>query len=96
MTAYWIVDVNISDPVAFEAYKAEVPGLIARHGGVYVVVGGAQEVTEGTWQPTFLVMVRFPDRAAIHAFLSDPDYAPLKALRLEAATTHAIAVDGLS
>ena len=81
---------------AFETYKAKVPGLIARHGGEYLVVGGAHEVTEGTWQPTFLVMVRFPDRTAIHAFLADPDYAPMKALRLQTATTHAIVVDGLT
>ena len=96
MTAYWIVDINVTDPAALETYKAKVPGIIARHGGKYLVVGGAHAITEGTWQPTFLVMICFPDRMALHAFLADPEYAPLKALRLESATTHAIAVDGLA
>ena len=40
MTAYWIVDINITDPAAFETYKAKVPGIIARNGGEYLVVGG--------------------------------------------------------
>ena len=39
--------------------------------------GGTHEVLEGTWKPTRLVLFRFPDRAAIHAFMDDPGYAPL-------------------
>ena len=81
MPAYMIVDVNLADPAAYEDYKAKVPALIARHGGEYLVRGGAHEVLEGSWQPTRLVLFRFPDRAAIKAFMADPDYAPLKTLR---------------
>jgi uncharacterized protein (DUF1330 family) len=96
MAAYLIVDVNLADPAAYETYKAQVPALIARHGGEYLVRGGTLEVLEGDWHPTRLVLFRFPNRAAIHAFMTDPDYAPLKALRLSIATTSAIAVDGIA
>ena len=50
----------------------------------------------GDWKPSRLVLFRFPDRAAIHAFLADPDYAPLKALRQRSATTDVVAVDGIA
>jgi uncharacterized protein (DUF1330 family) len=95
MAAYLIVDVRLKDAAAYEAYKAAVPALIARHGGEYLVRGGALEVLEGTWQPTRLVLFRFPDRAAIHAFMNDPDYAPLKALRHRLAEADMVAVDGI-
>ena len=95
MTAYVIVDVRLSDAAAYEDYKARVPALIARHGGEYLVRGGTHEVLEGTWQPTRLVLFRFPDRAAVHAFLADPDYEPLKALRHRIASSDMVAVDGL-
>ena len=95
MPAYMIADINMRDPAAYERYKAEVPALIRRHGGEYLVRGGAHEVLEGDWQPTRLVVFRFPDRAAIHAFMNDPDYQPLKALRKQCAESDIVAVDGL-
>lgn len=95
MPAYMIADINMKDPAAYERYKAEVPALIRRHGGEYLVRGGVHEVLEGDWQPTRLVVFRFPDRAAIHAFMNDPDYQPLKALRKQCAESDIVAVDGI-
>ena len=96
MTAYMICDVRIADAAAYEEYKAKVPALIAKHGGEYLVRGGTHEVVEGAWQPTRLVLFRFPDRAAIRAFMADPEYAPLKALRHRIAEMDCVAVDGLA
>ena len=95
MPAYLIVDVDLRDSTAYEAYKSRVPALIARHGGEYLVRGGEHEVLEGEWRPHRLVLFRLPDRAAIRAFMADPDYAPLKALRQRIASTDAVAVDGI-
>ena len=95
MPAYMIVNVNLKDPVAYEKYKAEVPALISKHGGEYLVRGGQHEVLEGNWQPSRLVLFRFPDRAAARAFMDDPAYAPLKKLRQSIADTDAVVVDGL-
>ena len=95
MTAYLIVDVAIRDPQRYEAYKQKVPALIARHGGEYLVRGGEHEVLEGTWQPSRLVLFRFPSREAIRAFLADPDYQPLAALRHEIADSSLGDGDGL-
>lgn len=95
MTAYLIVDVAIKDAQRYEEYKQKVPALIARHGGEYLVRGGAHEVLEGEWRPTRLVLFRFPSRAAIKAFMADPEYRPLVALRHAVADSSLVAVDGL-
>jgi uncharacterized protein (DUF1330 family) len=95
MTAYLIVDVAIKDAQRYEEYKQKVPALIARHGGEYLVRGGAHEVLEGEWRPTRLVLFRFPSRAAIKAFMADPEYRPLAALRQAIADSSLVAVDGL-
>lgn len=96
MTSYVIVNLKLRDPAAYEEYKAKAPGLIARHGGEYIVRGGHCEVLEGNWQPNRLVLLRFPDRNAVLAFLDDPEYAPLKALRHRVADTDLIVVEGVS
>lgn len=95
MTAYMIVDVEATDAQAYDEYKRQVPVLIARHGGRYLARGGPFEVLEGDWQPHRLVLFSFPDRQAIHAFMNDPDYQPLKALRQGAARASIVALDGL-
>ena len=94
MSAYLIVNIDVTDPEAYEEYKAGAAAVVAKHGGTYLVRGGQFDVLEGNWTPTRLVILQFPDRAALDAFYIDPEYAPLKALRHSAAATDAIAVDG--
>lgn len=65
------------------------------HDGEYLVRGGAFEVLEGDWQPTRLVLFRFPDLRSVKAFVNDPEYQPLKALRHRVAKTSMVAVAGV-
>jgi len=95
MSAYLIVDLDIHDPERYEAYKREVPRLIRKHGGEYIVRGGEHEVIEGSWRPKRLVVMRFPNRQAIRDYVADPEYQSLLALRQQVASTNAVAVDGL-
>ncbi len=95
MTAYMLVDLDVQDPKGFEEYRTGVGTLIAKHGGEYIVRGGAFEVIEGDWQPNRLVMFRFPDRQAIRNLFDDPEYADLKALRHRVANSTIVAVDGI-
>jgi uncharacterized protein (DUF1330 family) len=50
MSAYLIVNLEVKDATAYERYKSEVPGLIRKHGGEYLVRGGKCEVIEDDWQ----------------------------------------------
>jgi len=95
MTAYIIVDLDIKDAAAFERYRQEVPALIRKHGGDYLVRGGAVRVYEGEWLPKRVVLFRFPSMQAIDDFMNDPAYAELKALRQAIADTDLIAVEGV-
>jgi len=95
MSAYLIVNVHVNDVASYEEYKSRVPALIRRHGGEYLVRGGKFVVLEGTWKPTRLVILRFPDAASAHALLDDPEYQPLKALRQRVSQTDIVVVDGM-
>ena len=96
MAAYMIIDLDVHDPTTFAEYQKSVPTFIAKHGGQYLVRGGPLEVLEGDWRPHRLVLLRFPDRTAIHAFLSDPEFELLTKLRWQAANTTIVAVDGVA
>ena len=44
MSAYLIAQINVTDPEKFERYRDKVPAVIERHGGRYLVRGGATDV----------------------------------------------------
>jgi uncharacterized protein (DUF1330 family) len=37
---YFVVEVEITDPAAYEAYRTSVPDIISAHGGKILVRGG--------------------------------------------------------
>jgi uncharacterized protein (DUF1330 family) len=95
MAAYLIVDVEVKDAKAYEPYRTGVGPIIQKHGGEYLVRGGQVEVVEGSWKPSRVVVLRFPDRKALDGFLHDPDYAPLKEIRQRSTRSDLVAVEGV-
>ena len=95
MPAYLIVDLEIIDPAAWASYRSAVTAVVQKHGGEYLVRGGATRVIEGDWDPQRIVVVRFPNQVALNAFWDDPEYQPLKELRQRAARAKIIAVEGV-
>lgn len=94
MSVYLIVNSDTKDAEALKDYRQKVPELVKKHGGEYLVRGGNFEVLEGDWQPTRLILFRFPDRDSVHALLNDPEYVPLKEIRHRVADTQMVMVDG--
>ena len=86
MPVYMILDAEIHDTEAYEKYKEAAPKYVARHGGEYCCRGGKFEVLVGDWNPTRLLVIKFPSRKAYDEFMADPDYRPWKELR-ESITT---------
>jgi uncharacterized protein (DUF1330 family) len=65
MAADVIADIAVADPDAYEEYRRQVPAVIEKYGGRYLVRGGASEVFEGDWQPNRLILLEFPDTAVV-------------------------------
>jgi uncharacterized protein (DUF1330 family) len=94
MSAYCLFDVlEVTDAEKMEEYRTKVFATVEKHGGRYVVIGGPFEVVEGHWHPAFPVMLEFPSLAAARRWYDSPDYAPLRALRLQATRGNAVFMD---
>jgi uncharacterized protein (DUF1330 family) len=94
MPAYFIVDLEVTDPALFERYRPIAAESIKKHGGRYVVRGGACETVEGGWAPKRVVVLEFPSMAQAKAWYNSPDYAEGLKMRMKAATSRAILVEG--
>src|SRR5204863_6051949 len=95
MSAYIIVDIEVTDPAGYEEYKSLTPGSIAAYGGTYLARGGRTEVLEGEWTPQRLVILQFPTFDRAKAWLHSQEYAPARALRHRHARTNMVLVDGV-
>ena len=95
MTAYLIVQIDVTDQAAFDAYRQQVPATLAAHGGKYLVRGGAMHRLEGEWAYERVVVVEFPSAAEAKAWYDSPDYVAPKALRQSASRSNIILVEGV-
>jgi uncharacterized protein (DUF1330 family) len=95
MSAYVIAEIDITDPAGYEYYRRQVPDVIARYGGKYIVRGGKVEPLEGGWSPKRIAVVEFPSMEQALKFYRSPDYARLIAVRQKASRGKLIIVDGV-
>jgi len=96
MSAYVVVQVEVTDPAGYEAYKTMVPSSLAAYGGKFVVRGGGCEALEGSWQPKRLVVLEFPSVAKAKAWWTSDEYRDAKSLRQRTAKTEMIVVEGVA
>ena len=95
MAGYIIVDVQVTDPEAYERYKAAVPATLAAYGGKFLVRGGRAETLEGNWEPKRIVVLEFESMEKAKAWWSSQEYAVPKQLRQSASLTKMIVVEGI-
>ncbi|HEU4489189.1 MAG TPA: DUF1330 domain-containing protein [Actinomycetota bacterium] len=95
MPAYVICDIDVTDSAGYQEYAKQAPPTIARHGGRYLVRGGAVAVLEGEWRPNRLVILEFDSVEAARRWHSSEDYAGPKALRQKTSKGNFVVVEGL-
>jgi uncharacterized protein (DUF1330 family) len=97
MPAYVIAAMtNARDQEKLAEYRERNTGVVAAHGGRFIVRGGALETLEGEWRPPRLVVIEFPDADAARGWYESDDYAPLRELRRSASDTDIVLVEGVS
>ncbi len=95
MSAYLIVELEITDPAKFQRYRELVPPIIEKYGGRYIVRGGDTEVLEGSWEPKRIVVLEFETAQKAKECMESEEYQPVKQIRLESANTNMVMVEGV-
>ena len=95
MSAYIIVEIEITDPVGYEEYKKLAGPTVEQYGGKYIVRGGACETLEGDWKPKRIVILQFENMERAKAWLNCAEYAEPRKMRHRTAKTRMVLVEGL-
>jgi uncharacterized protein (DUF1330 family) len=94
MSAYVIAEIEVTDPAAYEDYRRQVPAVVEKYKGKFIVRGGRIESMEGGWAPKRMVVVEFPTMDQALRFYRSPEYKPLIRLRQNASKGKLIIVEG--
>jgi uncharacterized protein (DUF1330 family) len=81
---YFFVEIEITDPAAYEAYRTKVPDIISTHGGRILVRGGDPQPFDGIVPHRRRVIVEFDSREAVKAFYHSEAYQAVLPIRLSA------------
>jgi len=96
MPAYFVAEIETTNPAGMEPYRAAVPATIAQYGGRFLIRGGATELLEGEPEPKRIVILQFADAAAAKRWYNSPEYQKILPMRLASSTGRAFIVEGTS
>ena len=93
---YMIGDVDIKNIKEYKKYMEKVKPMIESYGGEYLIRGGEIDALEtNLWEPTRMVLVKFPNKEIAMEWYNSDEYKPYKSIRLDNATSNVLMVEGL-
>ena len=95
MSVYIVIESRVKDARKYGQYVSQVPGIVAKHGGRYLVRGGkVTTLLDGRWVPERMIVLEFPTEERVREWLSSPEYQAIAPLREEGAEIRAVLLEG--
>ena len=82
MPAYVIAMMAIHDPEGYRKYTDRTPPTVKKHGGKFLTRGEPVTTLEGEEYKDRLVLLEFPSKADVEAWINDPEYEEAQVFRL--------------
>jgi len=96
MAVYLFGEIEVRNASGLAPYRAAVNETITRYGGRFLVRGGATNLKEGGPDPKYIVIVEFPDSAALDRWWNSSEYQQILPFRLENTTGRLFTVEGVT
>ena len=81
MPAYWVAQVNVTDPESYRIYSERVPSVLDKYGAKFIARGGRHETLEGDAAKTRVVVVEFESFERAFECYHFPEYQEARAFR---------------
>ena len=96
MSAYLIVDVEVTNLEKYEEYRKLAPAIVRAHGGKYLARGTRMEYLEGSWTPKYIALVEFESFESAKAWYHSAEYEAIRSIRQENTHSSVVLVDGIA
>jgi len=96
VAAYIIASVEIKNPVDYQEYSKQVPAVIEKYGGKFLVRGGKVEQLEGEWLPSRMVIMEFESLEQAKTWYNSPEYQAIIGIRQDNSEGSLVLLEGYS
>jgi len=96
MTAYFVVELEITNWDGMKPYRDAVDATLAQYGGRFLARGGSSELIEGGPKPKRIVILEFVDKAAFRRWYDSPEYQRILPNRFDNSNARSFVVEGVS
>ena len=94
MPAYFIAEIEVTNPAGYDAYRPLAGASIAQYGGKFLARGGKTELLEGSPEPARVVVIEFADFDAVKRWYNSPEYQEALKIRLANSRGRVLIVEG--
>lgn len=85
---------TLTDDAWIPGYLPTANALVAQHGGRYLARTANHTRVEGEGtDPALRIVIEWPSRAAVEAFMADPAYAPHLEARTKGSVSHHVLIE---
>ena len=95
MSAYIVVEVEVSDADAYASYTAQVQECLVPFEGRFIVRGGVVTPLEGAPPAGRVVMLMFPSSVQAHGFWESPGYRAIVPIRQGSSSARIFLIEGV-
>lgn len=95
MSAYIIVQINITNKEPYKEYLRQVTNIVEKYGGEYIVRGGKNETMLGSWEYERTVVIKFANYKIALDWYNSKEYSPIRKIREDNSIGNLIIIEGL-
>lgn len=88
-----LVEITVKDQALYNQYLEQIPPVIRKYQGHYVVRSSNITSVAGGWKPDRIIMMEFDTLHELLACFRSPEYVALAPLREQSAVTRSIVIE---
>jgi uncharacterized protein (DUF1330 family) len=93
MSVYMLVEITVKDQALYDRYLEQIPAVIRKYKGRYVVRSSKITPNSGGWKPDRIILMEFDTLAELRACFSSPEYKAFGPIREQSTITRSIVIE---
>ena len=94
MPVYMIIEIKVMNHELYTRYVEEVPEIVKKYGGRYLVRGGDVIPMFGNWNPERIVIIEFETEEQLRNCFNSVEYLKIAPFRENSTITKSVIVNG--
>ena len=93
MSVFMLVEITVKDQALYDQYLVQIPAVIRKYKGRYIVRSSKITPASGGWKPDRIIMMQFDTLADLHTCFGSPEYKAFGPIREKSTITRSVVIE---